>query len=58
MSEKKKKEKRKKKYPKEKQTTTYKREHQGFTWFGLWPTSTGGDKEKVSLTNMESTKVV
>ena len=34
------------------------REHQGFTWFGLWPTSTGDDKEKVSLTNMESTKVV
>ena len=31
---------------------------QEFTWFGLWPTSTGGNKEKVSLTNMESTKVV
>ena len=43
---------------KKKKTTTHKKEHQGFTWFGLWPTSTGGNKEKVSLTNMESTKVV
>ena len=43
---------------KKKKTTTHNREHQGFTWFSLWPTSTGGDKEEVSLTNMESTKVV
>ena len=43
---------------KKKKTTTHKKEHQGFTWFGLWPTSTDGNKEKVSLTNMESTKVV
>ena len=50
--------KKRKKKKKAQKTITYKREHQGFTWFGLWPTSTGGDKEKVSLTNMENTKVV
>ena len=42
----------------EQQTITHKRGHQEFMWFGLWPTSMGGDEKKNSLTNMEDTKLV
>ena len=34
------------------------REHQGFTWFGIEPIFTGSNEEKISLANMDITKVV
>ena len=34
------------------------REHLGFTWFNIGPIFTGNNEEKISLANMDITKVV